>query len=114
LNQDPYNGSVVVSLSASNDLDWEELNRFSTQELNEENYVVLKKSKRKIHAERYVPPVESGIGEALFYFSRAAGRTNLITPAEEEVSFNCRLSNRTQFRRDFKLKHMIVNGELAI
>lgn len=114
LKQDSYDGSIVVSLSASNDEDWAELNDFSTQSLKEENYLLLKKSKRKIFAERYIPPVESGIGEALFYFSRANDGKTLITPSEKEVSFNCRLSNRTQLRREFKLKDMIFNGELAI
>jgi hypothetical protein len=110
LTQDPYNGSIVVSMSASNDEDWLELNSFSTEALEEANYLLLKKSKRKIFAERYVPPVESGIGEALFYFSRADG----ITPAEKGVAFNCRLSGRTQFRTEFKLKKMVIDGELAI
>ena len=114
LNQDPYDGQVVVSVSASNDRDWDELNRFSTQTLKEDNYLLLKKSKRKIHAERYVRPIESGLGEALFYFSRTDGGTTLITPAQKEVSFNCRLSKRTKIRGRFKLEDMIVDGQLLI
>jgi len=114
LTQDPYNGSIVVSVSASNDEDWSELNDFSTQSLEEANYLLLKESKRKIFSERYVPPEESGIGEALFYFARADGGVSLITSVEKEVAFSCRLSSRTQFRTEFKLKKMMINGELAI
>jgi hypothetical protein len=114
LRQDPYDGSVVVSLSASNDQDWTELNRFSTEGLKEENFLELKVSKSRIFAHRYVPPVESGIGEALFYFTRTDKGAILITSAEKEVSFHCRLSNRTQFRRSFSLKQMFYDGELAI
>jgi hypothetical protein len=114
LNQDPYNGNIVVSLSASNDQDWSELNSFTTDSLAEETYLLLEKSKKRLFANRYVPPNQSGIGEALFYFPRFGDGTVSITPAEKEVSFICRLSDRTQFHREFRLKKMVYNGELAI
>jgi hypothetical protein len=63
LNRDPYNGRIVVSMSASNDQDWSDLNSCSSQALKKENYLELEKSRKKIFVERYVPPVESGIGE---------------------------------------------------
>lgn len=114
LELDPYNGRIVVAVSASNEEDWTELNSFSTETWEGENFLLLKKSKRKIYPERYVPPVESGIGEALFYFPRSADGSILITPGEKQITFNCRLSNRTQFRREFVLKKMMIDGDLAI
>ncbi len=114
LNQNPYGGCVVISISASSDPDWSELNNFSIQDLGQDNYLLLKESRRRIYAERYVPPSESNIGEALFYFSRAAQGKDLIILTEKEVSFCCRVSDRTQFRKDFNLKKMMIGGKLAI
>jgi hypothetical protein len=77
-------------------------------------YLLLKKSKRKLDFEQYVSPRQAGKFEAFFVFPGREDGKPLVTLAEKEVRFVCRLSSHTKIEKSFKLKKMVYQGDLEI
>jgi len=82
--------------------------------LRDKVYLLLKKSKRKLNFEQYVSPVQAGRLEAFFVFPGLETGKPLVTLAEKEVRFVCKLSSQTKIEKKFKLKNMLFNGKLEI
>jgi len=110
----PAPGYVVAVLQVPPGQDRSELNLVSTKSLRNRVYLRLKKSKRRVYLEKYLPPSELGGWEAYLYFPRFEGGRDLFQLEEKELSFVCEIGPSTRLSRRFKLKRMVFRGELEI
>lgn len=114
IDADQGSGNIVLAISVPRRQDRSELDLATTRDLQESTFLTLKKSKKKIGLERYIPPVEAGNIWGYFLFPRQENGQELVTLKEGEVQFECRLSKDTRLKRQFKLKKMVVGGKLEI
>jgi hypothetical protein len=114
VREDQYPDHVVLSVSLPPGWDLSELDRLSTDALQETTFLELKKSKKKVPLSRYVAPSESGNPEGLFFFPRRRDGQDLVTLQEGEVRFESRFNKQTHLKIKFKLKDMVFNGRLEI
>jgi hypothetical protein len=100
-----------------------ELDHLSTEKLEKDTYLDLKKSKEKIYLEEYVPPArDEGRLEAILLFPRVKDEE---LRAEKDIRFVCKLvfdhnptaadtSRETEVKLKFKLKDMMFEGKLEL
>lgn len=77
-------------------------------------YLLLKKSKRKLDFEQYVSPRQAEKLEAFFVFPGYENGKPIVTLAEKEVRFVCRLNSHTKIEKKFKLENMLFKEKLEI
>ena len=105
---------IIVSVTVPPGQDFSDLRDADIDYLQETTFLHLKKSKRKIALTQYIGPSKSRSNEGLFYFPRQENGRDLITLAEGEVRFECRLNPQTKLSRKFKLKNLVFDGQLEI
>ncbi len=108
----PYDGKIVVAVSPSSSQGRTELGNATTEFLKSDTYLYLKQSKSRIYLERYVDPAEAGGMEGFFVFPREKKGQEML--AEKEIRFRSKLNDETELKAKFKLKKMVVNGELQL
>ena len=108
----PYEGKIVVAVSADSPQGHKELSNASTEFLKGDTYLYLKESKSRIKLERYVGPSEAGGIDGFFVFPREKEGQEML--AEKEVRFRSKLNDDTELKAKFKLKKLVVNGELQL
>ncbi len=106
--------NIILAISVPRRQDRSELDLATTRDLQETTFLILKKSKKRIPLERYIPPVESGDIWGYFLFPRQENGQDLVTLKESEVRFESRLNKNTRLKRKFRLKKMVVGGKLEI
>ena len=108
----PYDGKIVVAVSADSSQGRTELGNATAEFLKSDTYLYLKQSKSRIYLERYVDPAEAGGMEGFFVFPREHEGQEML--AEKEIRFRSKLNDETELKAKFKLKKMVVNGELQL
>ena len=118
----PVGGDIVVTLYVSRNPLGRlgepflfELERTTTDLLKNDTFLILKQSKKRIRLKRYLTPSETGeyYGTLLFPRLDENGK-ELIQLEEKEVRFVCQLGSAIWVNRSFKLKDMVINGQLEI
>lgn len=112
LENSGFGDRIVVAVG---NLD-EDLREFEEPEesLREKVCLILKESKRRLDFEQYLSPSQAGKLEAYFVFPGIVGGKPIVTLAEKEVRFVCRLSSQTKIEKSFKLKNMLYKEELEL
>jgi hypothetical protein len=77
-------------------------------------YLQLKASKTRVGFEQFLNPSQTDQGEALFVFPRFEDGVPLVTRKEKEVTFELHLPGTVDLKAKFKLKDMLIDGELEI
>lgn len=113
VEQEEFSQFVMISVWGPGGQDMDEL-EVSTEHLQSNTYLELKKSKTKIPLARYMPPSETGTGEGLFYFPRSRDGQPLITLDEQEVRFVTEFSKKTRLNLKYKLKNMVYKDSLEM
>lgn len=113
IEADQASASIILAISVPRRQDRSELEEATTGELQDSTFLKLKKGKRRIELQSYIPP-EKGDLWAYFLFPRQENGQDLVTLKESEVQFESRLSKNTRLKRTFKLKKMVVGGKLEI
>ncbi len=110
----PFSDQIAISLAVESAVEMIDLEALTTADLQDSSFLELKKSKRRIAVQEYVPPSRSGNGQPIFIFPRNEAGRPLVTLDEKEVRFIARFSDELKVDQKFKLKKMVFNGELEI
>jgi len=109
-----FPGQIVIVVEPETIGDLPDLNHATLSSLQENTYLLLKKSERRIPLQQYVTPSQFGGTRAFFIFPREENGEEMISLKEEEVRFVTQLNNQTKIERKFKLKEMLFNGVLEL
>jgi hypothetical protein len=121
----PFGDRIAVSLfvEVAKGQNKFELDHLTTARLKNDTYLHLKKSKKKIYLEEYLPPAPGeGRPEAILLFPRVKDDA---LRAEKDIRFNCKLffdpdpttsdtTRKTEIKLKFKLKKMVFEGKLEL
>lgn len=77
-------------------------------------YLLLEGSRRRVEFEQFLGPLQTEQGEAFFVFPRIEDGLPAITQLEKRLRVVLELPDMPKFEAKFKLKDMIVGGELEI
>jgi hypothetical protein len=107
----PFDGYIVVVVTATPKLAQSELDTICTASLNKSTCVLsLENSNQRIPLCQYISPRQAGTREAYFVFPSS----RLVRPEEGAVSFDCRINDEARILCGFRLGEMWFEGRLEI
>lgn len=110
----PFGDHIVIAVWVPPGESTGELNQLDGDVPDNQVYLRLRRSKRKIPVKQIVTPFQAGGREAYFVFPRLEGEQELVLANEKEVEFFCRLNRALTIRQKFKLKEMLFGETLAL
>ena len=110
----PFDGRIVVNVLVDPPAFKQQFEATDTETLKDSTYLLLKKSKRKIYLEEFLPPSKSNGFGAIFLFPRTENDQELVKKDQKDVLFRSKVDPRTELDVKFKLKDMVFQGELEI
>ncbi len=103
---------IIVAVGCLDGLPYE-LDR-PIDELKGAVYLLLEGSRRRVEFEQFVGPLQTDQGEALFVFPRIEDGLPTVSRLEKRLRVVLELPHMPKLEAKFKLKDMILDGELEI